>query len=241
MVTDIKGLAPGVARTFDAAGNTLLELDFGRLTYADEPITPDELADRQYVTARHVVRTLLDGVDSAHLLLSGGYDSRLLAALTAGRHGIQLRVSTLATRAYETPLAEGVAATLRLPLDVVPSRPRITDLFKLPFAPTPAGFVCGMNLTNHMETLHPGLPTLSGLMGDGTMRVSVLPGSTDFAQERASLTSAELAAKVEARFTLPEHRLNLLHGRTRDAVRERASTAIRRFVEIACAIGKPLI
>jgi len=124
VVTDIKGLAPGVARTFDAAGNTLLELDFGRLTYADEPITPDELADRQYVTARQVVHTLLDGkahegtvmlVEQAasgrHLTVTNAIDTFVeLAARSRDRVVALVRVAQPLAEDEEKRLAAALSA-----------------------------------------------------------------------------------------------------------------------------------
>ena len=239
VVTDYSRLAPGVAATFDATGKLLASHHYGALTYADEPITLEDLADKQYAAVTRVTDALLRDVDETQLLLSGGYDSRLLAAVTARHAGV--RFTTLATREFEIALAKQVAAALGRPLEIVPSRKRLADFFDAPFTTTPAGFMIGMNLTNVLARRRPGVPMVCGFMGDGTMRGSILPKGTHFPQEKAGLSEAELTRIIENRFHTPDHRPNVLSVRIRKGAQARATETLRQLIAIGCATGKPLI
>ena len=80
-----------------------------------------------------------------------------------------MRAVTMQTREYEVAIAIQVAAAMNHPLQLLRGRRRILDLFDEPFAFNAAGFPTGRNLTNALAARFPGMPLVSGFMGDGVI------------------------------------------------------------------------
>ena len=104
-----------------------------------EDIQVDELIDRFDAACRHALRTLLPRDAPIAVFLSGGYDSRLIAAMMV-RESIPFRAYNVPYDSVEASESRVAAEALGIPLEVVPIRWSLPDLYGNPLAWTPWGF-----------------------------------------------------------------------------------------------------
>ena len=241
VVTDYKHIQPGVVSTFDATGKLIRQTEYGRFEFADAFLPPDEMADRIHSAAAHSFAVQTRDLADVNMPLSGGYDSRLLLALGC-ETGLRMHAQTVNTREYEVALAIEVAAALKHPLKIVHSRRRILDLFDDPFAFSPAGFPTGRNLTSALARRHPGMPLVSGFLGDGVMRGSMTVGGTArWAKDRAGLSADQLTHGVHHDYEMYLNRFHLLRPRVAKQVEQRAMQCLHRVIQRGIVAGKPIL
>lgn len=242
IVTDYTQLPPMSVRTYDASGTLVRDRTYGPLPFGRIEAKQEDVVDDALAAASHALLTQTCGQTQVNFPLSGGFDSRLLFAIAKTRSDTTLHTATLFTRDREINLAERVAAAFGHPLELLRSRSRILDLFDEPFAFTPSGFVTAKNLTNVLAGLHPGMPLVSGFLGDGTMRGSLLAtGNAHFAKDDQDLSDAAIVDALHNRYLMRGHRRKLLAGNLASRVEARARSAVARLVTKARASTKPLL
>lgn len=235
-------LAPARVCTWRADGTFVSELQYGELEFGNANAAIDDVVDESCDAMRESVRVQTRELREVNLPLSGGYDSRLLAALASQIPSLKLYLATLDTREHESQTAIEVARALGLETRLLPGKKRILDLFDDPFCFTPCGFITGRNLTSFIAQTRPGMPLLSGFLGDGVMRGSLLAAFNAYlAKDGENLPVDDYAQALDKRYTMHGHRLNLLSDRIRKRAIERANAAIRRVAATGLALGRPCI
>jgi hypothetical protein len=138
-------------------------------------------------------------------------------------------------------VARRVADALRMPLRVLPVGGRNVDLFDDPLYFIPEGFPVPRNLTNAVARLHPGVPVLSGFMGDALMRGPVNDAVRDFlAKDDQPLDDGQLARAAHDRFRIRTHRLHLLRDGLEARAEARATASLLPVIRQGRAAGRPL-
>jgi len=226
----------------------LTEFHRGRVrsfTYMDPEggtaVSQDELPDRLFELVAESTRAWLRAVPNLTLALSGGFDSRLLAALYCRERGADTTAYTLRLSDAEASTAKAAAAAMGL-------RWQMLDLgsssWTFPFNPTPAFWqryggehqvtANGFPISKHpIYTLafdYPGVPVMNGYLGDMIIR-----GIHDRIRGRqaADLKESELATAIQrlyaARAWAPRNSY-LLKPRLAARIRDRALAPVQRIV-----------
>jgi hypothetical protein len=243
IVQDYRHIGPGSVCTFDATGQLISETPYACFEYGEREIKPDEMIETLHGTVSRTMELLVRDAAEVNLPLSGGYDSRLLFALALQRELPRVHATTVQTREYEGRVARDVAAAMLYPLQMIHSGGRVLDLFDDPFAFTAGGFPMGLNLTNMLARRRPGMPLVSGFLGDGLMRASLTPGGREhFGQDdRHDLDPLQLTRKVHRLYTAAAHRLEVFHAPLARNINDRAFACIANVVSKGHALNKPVI
>ena len=221
VVRDYRRLAGGTTATFERDGRLVSETKYATLKYVRNVVPPEELIEGLYDRVSAAFERMVRGVHEINVPLSGGYDSRLMCALAAAHGGLKVNVTVVESTPGEVLLAKQVAAALGLPLRVMPVGARVVDLFDDPLDFIAEGFPVPRNLTNAVARLHPGMPLLSGFMGDAVMRGPIKATQREFlAQDDKELDDEGLARAANERFFIRTNKLGLL----REPLGSRAAT-----------------
>jgi hypothetical protein len=242
VVTDYAQLPPMSVRTYDTSGRLVCDRTYGPLPFGRVDATQEQVVDDALAAASRALVTQTRGFADINFQLSGGYDSRLLFAIARTKANATLHAATLFTRDREVELSRRVASAFGHPLELIRSRSRILDLFDEPFAFLPSGFVTAKNLTNCLARMHPGMPLVSGYLGDGTMRGSLLAtGNAYFAQDDQNLSDDALVDALHNRYLMRGHRRRLLSGNLATRLESRGKSVLRNLLPKARASTKPLL
>jgi len=109
-------------------------------------------------------------LDRVTISLSGGYDSRYLAALAAGRPRLNVEAFTVADRESESEIAAVIARRLRIPLKVIPTDGSAWNMYHEPFHFMHNGFPITKQTIYLAARQRPRVPCLNGFVGDGILR-----------------------------------------------------------------------
>ncbi len=242
VVTDYRLLDPMSVRTFDPAGRIVRDRTYGPLPVGRIDAPQTQVVDESVQAASDALLPQLRDHPEINFPLSGGYDSRLLFALACERSQAALLASTLCTRQIEADLATQVAEALGHPLELLRARTRILDLFDDPIVATPGGFVSGRNLTSFLARQRPAMPVVSGFMGDGTMRGSLMAiGNAHFAKDDQPLSNDQYVDALMKRFAMLAHRPRLLRKPLAERIQSRTRQSLYALVEKGRAFGKPML
>ena len=185
---------------------------------------------------------MLGDTDEVTIPLSGGYDSRYVAGLAKQRKNLQIHLATVDAKPWETPLAQKVAQALETPLEVIDTRGHVLDLFDDPFAFDSAGFPSGRNLTCQIARAHPGMPVISGFLGDRLIRSTMTKvGTEHFAKDEQNLDRPSLVQAAHELYWMRTNRLDVLDHRIERAIKERALNAMGGLVDRGIAAGKRFV
>lgn len=243
IVLDYHNLAPGSISTFDRAGRMIGRTCYGCFEVDEQVVGQEQLVDDLHERVSRAFAALTRDADEINLPLSGGFDSRYLAALSArgqSQRRVPFRLTTIRTAAHETVPAQRVADALGQPLRILPIDRHILDLFDDPIVFGPAGFPTGRNLTSALARQQPGVPLLSGFLGDGLMRASLTQAGNhyfDLEQRRASVE--EMTDAADRRYRLKINRIDLLGSTVAKCVEQRAKRTLACVLSAAQACGKP--
>ena len=241
VVRDYRRLPGGTVATFEKDGRLVSETRYATLKYVRNVVPPEELVEGLYERVSAAFARMVRGVGEISVPLSGGYDSRLVCALAAAHGGLKVNVTVVESTPGEVLLAKQVAAALGLPLRVMPVGARVVDLFDDPLDFIAEGFPVPRNLTNAVARLHPGMPLLSGFMGDAVMRAPIKPSARAFlAQDDNGLDDEGLARAAHARFLIGTNKLGLLRHPIRSRAADRGMGCLRAIIRQGRDAGRPL-
>ena len=241
VVRDFRRLPGGTVATFERDGRLVSETRYATLKYVRNVVPPEELIEGLYERVSAAFERMLKGVDEINLPLSGGYDSRLMCALAAEHGRLKVNVTVVESTSGEVLVARQVAAALGLPLRVLPVGARVVDLFDDPLDFIAEGFPVPRNLTSAVARLHPGMPLLSGFMGDAVMRGPIKPTQREFlAQDDNGLDDDGLARVANERFLIRTNRLKLLRQDLGSRAATRGLACLLPIVRQARDTGRPL-
>jgi hypothetical protein len=243
VVADYKRLPPGSICVFDHTGKLLCQTCYAPLRFGCEKIAPTEMIEALHGIVSRSVDLHLRDLDAGNLPLSGGYDSRYLCALAVERDfKPHLHLATVQTSAAETTAAKRAAEALGLPLQLVPVAAHLLDLFDDPFVIGGDGFPRGRNLTSAVVRLNPGVPVISGFMGDLLMRAPIHDGLANFLgqDDDPSLTDDHFAKSAYDRVRSAAHRMDLLHDPIAARARDRAMALMMGVIQQGRSAGRPM-
>ncbi len=241
VVRDYRRVAYGAVSTFKADGTPLAQTNYARLTYVRNVVSPEELIDGLFERAHHAFTTLTRDLESVNLPLSGGYDSRLLAAMAAAKPGLRFNLTCVETVPEEAVMARRVADALDHPLHVIACPPSKIDLFDDPLYFLPEGFPKPRNLTNAIARMRPGVPVLSGYLGDGIMRGPLTKAAGEYLKLDDEQHGDEFLARGshERCFALT-NRLHLLRDRIAGRATARATATFVDAIRTGRVAGRPI-
>ena len=241
IVRDYRRLPGGTVASFEKDGRLVSETRYATLKYVRNVVPPEELIEGLYDRVSAAFERMVRGVDEVNVPLSGGYDSRLMCALAAEHGRLKVNVTVVESTPAEVLLAKQVAAALGLPLRVLPVGARVVDLFDDPLDFIAEGFPVPRNLTNAVARLHPGMPLLSGFMGDAVMRGPIKSTQREFlAQDDNRLDDDGLARAANERFLIRTNRLGLLRQPVGSRAVARGMGCLLPFIRQARDAGRPL-
>lgn len=136
-----------------------------------EPLPMQELAGRMLDYVRKTTAALLSDRGDAIIALSGGWDSRLLAAC-AVEAGHQPLAVCVENSQGDASVATNVADRLGLDIDVIRPSGHLFDLYRDPYAFTASGFPITRFVTHEIARRYAGRAMLNGFLGDSIVRGS---------------------------------------------------------------------
>jgi hypothetical protein len=241
VVRDYRRVPPGAVTSYDTAGNRVCERRFAAVKFSRNVVPPDEVVDALHERVSRSFDRLVRDVDEASLPLSGGFDSRLLCAMARRSGRPRVHLTTVESTAEEASAARQVAEALGVSRRVLPIGRSIADLFDDPLCFGPEGFPTARNLTNAAARLHPGVPVISGFMGDVLMRGPLSDAVRRFlALDDAALDDDALTAAAHDRFLMRINRVDLLRDAIGARSADRARRSLRQVVAQGRATGRPL-
>ncbi|HEX8913606.1 MAG TPA: asparagine synthase-related protein, partial [Humisphaera sp.] len=241
LVREYRRVAAGTVARFDPAGRAGGATTYAAVRFGRDPVPPPALADALVERVRAAFDRLVAGEPELSVPLSGGFDSRLVAALAAEPGRPPARLTVVGTRPAEVAVARRVAAAVGLPLGVIPVDRQVVDLFDDPLYVLPEGLPVPRNLTAAVARRRPGVAVASGFMGDVLMRAPINAAVRDFlALDDRGLGDADLADAADRRYRVWTNRLHLLRGPVAARAVERARAAMADAVRRGRPTGRPL-
>jgi hypothetical protein len=117
----------------------------------------------------------------------------------------------------------------------------VLDLFDDPFAFAADGFPTARNLTSAVARLHPGMPVVSGFMGDLLMRAPFTETLRNYlAKDDQNLNNEQLTDAAHNRYRINTNRLDLLQSNVLRNSTQRAHFALSRVIQMGREAGRPL-
>ncbi len=171
MFTELRRLPPAAVVVFEDGRRR--EVSYVEFSLRVGVPPPDQVADELHSIVSSAVKTLLRDHPHVSCALSGGFDSRYLAALAQStvRNG-SIRFATVGISPEEAEVADSVARALRVSLQVFPVKGSIWDLYDSVYHFLSDGFPISKFVTHYVAQRFSALPMLNGFLGDNLMRGS---------------------------------------------------------------------
>jgi asparagine synthetase B (glutamine-hydrolysing) len=212
-------------------------------------VSQDELPDRLFELIAESTRAWLRAVPNLTLPLSGGFDSRLLAALYCRERGADIPAYTLRFSHAEVTTAKAVAAALGLRWHVVELG---SSSWTFHFSPKPTfweryggeyqvmadGFLISKNPIYTLAFDYPGVPVMNGYIGDALIRG---PHDRIRGRQEADFEESELAnaiQRVYASQARVRRKSHLLAPSLAARIRDRALAPVERIVREGAPQGR---
>lgn len=235
LFANYRRLAPGAVITLD--GDEILQSDYAHLAGGDAFPPREQVADYIYQQVSESFDLLAEGTDSLAVALSGGYDSRFVAALAARKKEIRCEAFSVRHSEGEVKLASRIAEAIGLPFTPIHTDGSLWNMFSEPFHALPEGFPITKQMSYLVAAQRPGVPTLNGYLGDINIR------STGIREDRrVEFESDEtLVPSLTRRRRLWGLRFDLLDSGIERRVEERATAAMRAMISRGRAYDKPFL
>jgi hypothetical protein len=200
LFTNFPAIGYGSIGTWEAGKYT--EKRYFTLTGGLKKPSTSDLIDGLHQRVQRSFSALTRDLDRVNLPLSGGYDSRYMAALATRSKSLNIEAFCVGDRECETIGASMIAKALALNLQVLPTDGSMWNMFAEPYHFTTGGFPITKQVSHLVAAQRPGVPLLSGFFGDPTVRGSQdrLFGKTE------SETTEDLATTYQRAFLI-NHRL----------------------------------
>lgn len=168
---DLRRLTPGSAVVLE--NGRFNELSYADLTTRSDSSSPERIADELHEVVASTLKTLLTNFSPVSLALSGGFDSRYLAALAAMfLPKSSIECATVAVGTGETTAAANVAQAVGLSQTVFPVASSEWDIHSEVYHFMADGFPISKSVTDYVARRMPGIPMINGFMGDSLIRGS---------------------------------------------------------------------
>ena len=144
----------------------------------DRVVTREAMAEIVHDRVSRDFDALMDGVPEVSIGLSGGFDSRYLAALAVRKPGLKVSAHVVANDETEVTIARHMAGALELKLDVIATDGTQWNMFDQPYGFGGEGFPMTRQVCRLIAERRPGVPMINGFLGDAVIRSSGIDGST---------------------------------------------------------------
>jgi hypothetical protein len=214
----------GVVATWEAGRYS--ESRYFKIEGGLERPPPEEVIEGMHRRISRTFNALTRDLDHVSIALSGGFDSRYLAALAAKRKDLKVEAFCVCDEESEGAGATLVAEALELPLEVLHTDGSIWNMYAEPYHFTPGGFPITKQLSYVAASQRPGVPCLSGFFGDPMNR-----GSLDRLEDKLEREIQEDLPAVYHRSLISKHtlaRFDLLDPRVIRRSDERILAVLRR-------------
>ena len=212
----VRRAPPGAAVVVETGRTTTVT--YAACAIGTRPRTVEQAADDIHDIVSSDVETLLSEEPGVVVPLSGGYDSRYLLALSAGRSTRIENVVNVRFSPAEGDIAARVAEALGVRLDTVRIDGSVWDIYDDVHHFTPDGFPISKFVTFCLARRHPSVPMLNGFLGDSLVR-----GSNDrFAGNDEDACGSNRAAVLQQKHLAIS--LNLFRPELASRILERART-----------------
>lgn len=198
--------------------------------------TQEQIADHVHDQVSMVIDRLCPRDGKIIVPLSGGYDSRLAAAI-ATRKKLDLHAVTI-DEGEETAIAIAVADALKLSHEIMPTDGSLWNIFHEPFLSLPEGMPITRQFSDPVARKYPGRPQLNGWMGDILVRVSGNKSDRDLEFKPLD----ELTPALVRRRRMEGQRFDLLEPPSLlPRIEVRAQAAARKLHECGRPWGRPFL
>jgi hypothetical protein len=208
-----------------------------------------ELPDRLFELVAESTRAWLRAIPNLTLTLSGGFDSRLLAALYCRERGSDIPAYTFRLSHAEVTTAKAAAAALGLRWQIVELG---LSLWTFHFSPKPTfweryggeyqvmadGFLISKNPIYTLAFDYPGVPVMNGFMGDALIRG---PHDRIRGRQETDFEESELANAIQRVYASQARRRRksqLFAPSLAARIRDRARGPIERIIEEGVPQGR---
>ncbi len=200
LFTDYPQIGYGVVATYE--NGAVIQTPYAPFTGSDNKPPMDELIERIHAGMSRTFDAMTREMDDVSIALSGGYDSRYLAALATRRKHLKVTAFSVRDREAEGLAATMVAEGLGLSLEVLKTDGSVWNMYDEPYHFTAGGFPMTKQLSHHAALQRPGVPCLNGFIGDPIVR-----GTIDRAEGKLERETTEDRAIVFQRIHRVKHTL----------------------------------
>jgi len=161
----------GVVATWQ--GGNYSESRYFEIKGGQEKPPTEQVIEGAHERVSRTFEALTRDLDAVSIALSGGYDSRYIAALATARDHLKIESFCVCDRESEAVGAEQVAEALGIPLQLLRTDGSTWNMYAQPFTFTPAGFPMTKQVSYVAASQRPGVVCLSGFFGDPIVRGSL--------------------------------------------------------------------
>jgi hypothetical protein len=206
LLGDFPHIGFGVVGTW--AAGVYSEKPYAVFTGGDNTPTLPTLLENIHETLSRSFDAVTRELDQVQIALSGGYDSRYLAALAVERSHLKVEAFCICDREAEGLAASMVAEELGLSLQTLKTNGSPWNTFDDPYFFTAGGFPMTKQFSYAAASQRPGVPCLNGFLGDPMIR-----GTLDrIGNKLASETTEDLAVAFQRNQHHRLSRFDLIDG-----------------------------
>jgi hypothetical protein len=227
----------GVVATWE--GGNYSESPYSQIKGGQEKPPLEQVIEGAHERVSRTFEALTRDLDAVSIALSGGYDSRYIAAMAAERKHLKIESFCVCDRESEAIGAQQVAEVLGIPLQLLRTDGSTWNMYAQPFTFTPAGFPMTRQVSYVAASQRPGVVGLSGFFGDPIVR-----GSLDRLDKKLEHEITEDLADFYRQSFLPSHkvaRFDLLDPTLLKRSDERINAVLRRRFDQCMHTGHPIL
>ena len=168
LFSDLRRLAPGALTVYE--DGQYKTIPYAEFEGGSQTKSVDQAAEELHHIVSSTAKTLLANQSRVSIALSGGFDSRYLAALALSIKGRDsLECMTVSFTKAEGEVAREVGERLGLKLESLPVNGSLWDLYDQVYHDTPDGFPISKFVTHCVAQRYPGIPMVNGFLGGSTV------------------------------------------------------------------------
>ncbi|MDB5293364.1 MAG: hypothetical protein JWL69_4605 [Phycisphaerales bacterium] len=198
LLADFPQMGYGAVGTWEKGNYT--EIEYAPYTGGEARPSEQEVIAGMHERMSRTFDALTRDIDHVSVALSGGYDSRYLAALASKRKHLKVEPFSVRDREAEVMAAARVAEGLGLDLQVLRTDGSLWNMFEQPYHFTAGGFPMTKQLSELVALQRPGVTCLNGFIGDPIVR-----GTIDRAEDKLERECKEDLAVVFQRTQRMKH------------------------------------
>lgn len=168
LFADYSAIGAGVVATWEDGKYS--ELPYATFTGALRRPPVSELLEGIHHSISRAFDASTRDLDHIAIALSGGYDSRYLAALASKRKDLKLEAFSVRDREAEALAASMAGEGLGIPVQVLETDGSLWNMYDEPYHFTPGGFPITKQHSFLAALQRPGIPCLNGFVGDPIVR-----------------------------------------------------------------------